>query len=314
MANNTVVIPRWGLHSQAQLYSSQSGPFRIIPNETTLTVQSASETVSLDLETGSRVETDIIVREFNTASESIVAENVNGHIVLTETASMGVTSWIEVGGSVLPSLGFDLQTRSKGKEVYPAWELAPRPDTVLTNRFPRFLYPVRQNPVFKVTYRVPVRRCLRCGGSGVENDYRFDGQGLALEVENENLLQQAALKILLTTKGSNPFHKWYGSTLKSRVGTKAVGLIAAIIDEDVRRALENLQRLQVEQARYQAVSYKERLATIKSVRTFPLKEDPTSFYVETFVTNASREPVNVSTFFTVPDVISLNGDGFGQGV
>jgi phage baseplate assembly protein W len=187
-----------------------------------------------------------------------------------------------------------------------------RPDQVLTNRFPRFNEPVKQNPVFKVTYTVPQRRCLRCGGARVENDYRFDNQGLVLVVENENLLHQAALKILLTGKGTNPFHKWYGTTLKSRIGSKAIGAVAGLINEDVRRALEAMQRLQVAQARFQSVSYKERLATIQSVQTYPLDTDPTTFMIEVIAVNASRQPVNVSTVFTVPDVITLDGDGFGQ--
>jgi len=146
----------------------------------------------------------------------------------------------------------------------------------------------------------------------VENDYRFDSQGLVLVVENENLLHQAALKILLTGKGSNPFHKWYGTTLRSRIGAKAIGVVAGLINEDVRRALESMQRLQVSQSKYQSVSYKERLASIQSVRTYPLDTDPTAFMIEVLVVNASREPVNVTTVFTVPDVITLDGDGFGQ--
>jgi phage baseplate assembly protein W len=312
IANNDIVIPRFGLFNQAQLYSSQSGPYRIVTNETELVVQTASEQLSLSLTPGTRVETGTLVKELNTASEFILAENVRGHLVLSETAGLGRESWLRVSGSAAASLGFELQAQSRGRKVYPGWGLALRPDQVLTNRFPRFNEPVKQNPVFKVTYTVPQRRCLRCGGARVENDYRFDNQGLVLVVENENLLHQAALKILLTGKGTNPFHKWYGTTLKSRIGSKAIGAVAGLINEDVRRALEAMQRLQVAQARFQSVSYKERLATIQSVQTYPLDTDPTTFMIEVIAVNASRQPVNVSTVFTVPDVITLDGDGFGQ--
>jgi len=312
LANNDIVIPRYGLYNQAQLFGSLSGPFHIISNEAELSVQSGTEFLSVQLPTGSRVETDVVVKALNTASEAILAENSGGHIVLTETASMGRDSSLYVSGSAASSLGFALQPRDRGRQVYPGWSLARRPDPVMDNRFPRFDAPVQQSPVFKVTYTVPKRRCLRCGGAQVENDYRFDSQGLVLVVENENLLHQAALKILLTGKGSNPFHKWYGTTLRSRIGAKAIGVVAGLINEDVRRALESMQRLQVSQSKYQSVSYKERLASIQSVRTYPLDTDPTAFMIEVLVVNASREPVNVTTVFTVPDVITLDGDGFGQ--
>jgi phage baseplate assembly protein W len=312
LANNDIVIPRYGLFSQAQLFGSLSGPFRILRNEETLTIQTGTAQVNVVLPVGSRVETNAVVSAIALVSTVVVAENSNGHLVLTEIDKLGSESWISVSGLAAESLGFTLQTRSRGSQVYPGWNLAVRPDKTISNRFPRFNTPVQQNPVFKVTYSVPQRRCLRCGGSQVENDYRFDGQGSVLVVENENLLHQVALKILLTGKGTNLFHPWYGTSLKSRIGSKAIGTVAALINEDVRRALENMQRLQVAQSKFQQVSYKERLASIQSVRTYPLDMDPSTFMVEVVVVNASREAVNVSTVFTVPNVITLDGDGFGQ--
>lgn len=310
LANDDVVVPRFGLFNQAQLFSASSGPFRIIENEADLVIQSGTERIALSLPIGTRVETSDLVQLINTASEYIFVENSGGYLVLSEVYSLGKDSWLAVSGSALSALGLSNQTRSRGRQVYPGWELAQRPDPTISNRFPRFVSPVTLNPVFKVTYTVPQRRCLRCGGSAVENDYRFDGQGEVLVVENENLLQQVALKILLTGKGTNPFHKWYGTTLRSRIGSKAIGMVASLINEDVRRALEGLQRLQVAQSQFQQVSYKERLASIKSVRTYPLDTDPSTFLVDVVVVNASREPVNVTTVFTVPDVVSLGSNGF----
>jgi len=308
LANDEFLIPQFGLFSQAQLTSRSSGPYNIPLNENDLTISSRSETVSLLLPTGPRVETDLLVQTINTEADTIFAENSNGHLVLTETGALGRDSLIRTDGRARTPLGFDVQRQVLGRQVYPGWRLEPREDPSLTNLFPRFVAPVKQNAVLKVSYVTLRTRCRRCQATGNENDYRFDSQGQALFVENENLLNQAALKIILTTKGSNPFHSWYGTTIRSRIGQKAVGVVASLISEDVRRALEALQRMQVEQSRGgQAVSFKERLFQITSVQTFPHRQDPTTFLVDVFVRNASREPVNVSVVFSVPSVVALLG-------
>ena len=207
------------------------------------------------------------------------------------------------------SLGFVGQYGTRGRKIYPAWTLDKRDDTI-TNRFPKFVGQVRGNPVFKVTYSVPRARCLRCGGSYVENDYRFNIRGQMLLVENENLLYQAALKILLTDRGSNPYHTWYGTSIRSRIGTKAVSDVATAINEDVRRALGKLQDLQEEQSNFQVVTFKERLYQILSVQTYQDENNPFIFYVDVVVQNASSDPINLSIVYTVPDVVSLvQGDG-----
>jgi hypothetical protein len=61
LANNDIVIPRYGLFSQAQLFGSLSGPFRILRNEETLTIQTGTAQVNVVLPVGSRVETNAVV-------------------------------------------------------------------------------------------------------------------------------------------------------------------------------------------------------------------------------------------------------------
>jgi len=166
---------------------------------------------------------------------------------------------------------------------------------------------VRTNPMLKATYVVPARRCLRCSGTYIENDYRFDETGQGLLIQDENLLYQAALKILLTDRGSNPYHDWYGSTIRSRIGAKAIGGVASAISEDVRRTLVRMQTVQNEQAQYQQVTAKERLYSILQVQTLPHQQDPTTFLVDVTVQNASSEPISLSVVFSVPEVVALMG-------
>jgi phage baseplate assembly protein W len=126
-------------------------------------------------------------------------------------------------------------------------------------------------------------------------------------IENENLLYQAALKILLTDRGSNTFHPWYGTYLRSRIGSKALAGVASLINEDVRRALRRIQTMQEQKAKYQAVSFKERMYSILSVNVLPHKQDPTTYMIDVVVQNAASTPIDLSIVFTVPEVVAMMG-------
>jgi hypothetical protein len=126
-------------------------------------------------------------------------------------------------------------------------------------------------------------------------------------VENEDLLNQAALKILLTDRGSNPYHPWYGTDIRARIGSKAISGVATLINEDVRKALVRFQKMQEEQSRFQNVSYKERLYAILGVQVYPHPQIPTMYYLEVTVRNASSEPITLSTIYAAPSVVALLG-------
>lgn len=300
-------IPRSGLLSVAQVTGSISAPFDLQSCKgKVLTVTSSQDSVTLTLPSSRRVTAQQVIDLFQPLTNNILIENVRGHLVFTDVAEVGQRSRIKVSGTAIEALGFDFQSGARGAVVFPPWTLEKRQDRII-NRFPRFTRPVKQAANFRVTYTVPVERCLRCGATFVENDYRFDIRGEPLLIENEDLLYQAALKILLTGQGSNPFHPFYGSKLRSRIGTKAVGTITTLINEDVRLSLRNMQRLQTEQAKFQRVSAKERLVTILSVNVSPHEQDPSAFLVDVVVANGSGEPISLNIVFTVPGAIALAG-------
>jgi len=317
LVNNEIFIPQAGLYSVAQLYSSLSGPYDVTEGEDTLTITSprGSETFSFGATGTVRLSTDQIIKELLKKNLSVVlAENSNGHLLFSDTSTVGLDSFVQVGGVMAATLGFGAgpcatvgyQYRAQGKQVYPGWVLASRPDTI-SNRYPKFNSSILGNPMLKVTYSVPVQRCLRCKATYIENDFRFTEDGKSLLIQDENLLYQAALKILLTDQGSNPYHSWYGTTLRSRIGTKALSGIAAILSDDVRQGLGRLQSLQEDQAQYQTVTFKERLYSVVSVDVYPHNEDPTTYLIDVVVQNASGEPIELSIVFTVPDVVALMG-------
>ena len=315
LVNDDFFIPRGGLLSAAVLSSSVSGPFDILVNEDTLTIESSSGTATLSFGvTGTtRLTTDAVVQRTAIAGWTHVeVRNDNGYLVFVDNEKVGPSAFVKVSGTAAGALGFGQpnysgnQRVAYGREVYPGWDLYLREDTI-TNRFPRFRKPLRKNPMLKVSYAVPVQRCRRCRATFIENDYRFDANGNMILIQNEDLLYQAALKIMLTDKGSNPFFPWYGTTIRERIGSKALSGVASVLSEDVRKALSRVQALQTEQAKYQQVSFRERLYSVLAVNVKQHVQDPSTYFVEVSVQNASGQPISLNIVFTVPEVVALMG-------
>jgi phage baseplate assembly protein W len=311
-----LVIPQTGLSSVAQIFSTDSGPFTLTQGEDTLTIETpaGSFTASLGITGKVRWGADQVIQKLmrqGLTSQLALAENINGHLLISDTNTVGPDSFVRISGTGAESLGFGAtgntrQRSARGRRLYPSWNLEIRPDTI-TNRAPKFTSRVRSNPTIKVTYSVPVSRCLRCRATYVENDIRFSVDGNPVFVDDEDLLQQAALKVILTDRGSNPYHNWYGTTIRSRIGSKAIGNVAAALQDDIRRALTRYQRLQKAQAEVQPVSPKERLYAVLSIQVLPHEQDLTTFLVDVWVQNASSEPIQLNTVFTVPEVVALMG-------
>jgi len=326
-------IPSEGLLSQARIISSKAGPFTLCRNQNRITVSNSSDSVTVPLPLGTRVTTDQVVkvlqRAFLTEGAGVIAVNNNGHLTLSDISRNGPESRIRIAGDATASLNFLLNTGAKGKKLFPGWVFAERNDVFNTvninqfvqvaTRYIRFNQPVRSNPVFKVTYATLQQRCRRCRSFGIENDYRFDGTGEALLIGNENLLNQALLKILTTRKGSNPFHEFYGTTLLDRIGSKNSTAAVTSINEDVLFAVDTFKKLQAIQGRFQELTARERLFSVLSLRVTPAPRDPTVVQVEIVGTNASGQPVNVNTVFAAPGTAALVGssglslglEGFG---
>jgi len=312
-----LVIPSTGLSSVAQLFSTESGPFTLTENEDTLTITTPGGTFTGTLGVKGKVRwkaSQVIKRlaQLGLLSTTALVEDIGGHLLISDTTRVGPDSYVRVTGTAAVSLGFGAsgingrQRSARGRNLFPGWTLEVRPDTI-TNRVPKFVTALKSNPILKVTYSVPARRCLRCRATYVENDYRFSVDGSPIFLDNEDLLQQAALKILLTDRGSNPYHNWYGTTLRSRIGSKALGNVAAALQDDIRRALSRFQALQKSQSEVQVVTPKERLYSVLSIQVLPHEQDPTTFLIDVWVQNASSEPINLTTIFTVPEVVALMG-------
>ena len=325
LVNDSNYVPAEGLKSQATLKSSSSGPYRILPcselngpDANLLTVMTNAGASSIRLPTGYRVSADSIIREIrlNTPLYNLVEPSQeDGVLVLTERNYTGQESTLTVSGRAVTGLGFS-QRGARGKTVYPGWGLFSRQSvypglipgvTLVPARYVKFFSPLQGNPTIKVSYAAMPERCVRCGATYVENDYRFDLSGDPVRITNEDLLYQACLKAVLTAKGSNPFHPSYGSQLTKRVGLKIAGQSALLIRQDVQEALQQVKNLQAGQKKYQSVTNKELLYSVDHVDVRPSQEDPTVFFVDVVVRNGSNQPINLTTVFSVPGTIALAG-------
>lgn len=325
LVNDTQYVPSAGLYAQAVLTSSSASPYKVQrckgvvgPDGNLFTVTTGSGTSTVRLLEGDRTTLAQVQKTLRLSEVSNlvnIGDNGAGSLSLIEKQNSGPASYIRVSGRGAASLGFE-QTGARGVCLYPPWDLVAKKDvypssvagvTLVPARYPKFTKPLRGSPQIKVTYTSMPERCPRCGGTYVENDYRFDPSGGILTIQNEDLLYQACLKAILTVQGSNPYHQQYGSKLTTRIGVKAIGASASLIKEDVRNALTQVQSLQTGQRKYQSVQNRELLYSIDNVEVRTSSDDPTVFLVDVVVRNASGTPIQLTTVFSVPGTIALAG-------
>jgi hypothetical protein len=163
----------------------------------------------------------------------------------------------------------------------------------------------------EIDYTTIRQECRRCGGVGVENDWQYTGAGALVKVRNADLLSQEILKISYTEKGSNPFHRWYGTGLLESIGRKMTdqGLIQNLILSDLQDAFRRWQSVKKQQ--------EENLGQIVSDEEFPFRllvvnlerdpVDPTVIYVNAVVQNRSSSPIQISRGLMLPVPFDILG-------
>jgi phage baseplate assembly protein W len=137
-------------------------------------------------------------------------------------------------------------------------------------------------------------------------DFRIRNGDLAIgqdgdleKIENTDKLIQDILKIVITPMGSNQFYPWYGSRVsKSLIGNVIdYEFLSTVASSQLQNALENLQRLQQEQARQQRVTPFEQLAAIKHVGIERNQVDPRFFLV--IINTVTRALTEANTSLTI---------------
>lgn len=114
-------------------------------------------------------------------------------------------------------------------------------------------------------------------------DLKIVGNGLALNpdgsvqtVRDNEKLKQDILKAILTARGSNRFHQWYGCTISERTIGQVLEFnqLEAEVQISIQETLSTLAALQTAQARVQYVSPGETLAGLVDIIVYRDDSDP----------------------------------------
>lgn len=133
-----------------------------------------------------------------------------------------------------------------------------------------FKKPIKSsNDFFELTYITNVGDCPKCSGGSYLFDYAVDALGRVVLVKDNEKLIQDITKGVLTIKGTNPYHPWYGTILDTLVGSKIADFekLKLIISQDVQDLFSNIKDLQIQQVEVQDVTDKERVEQLISVNT-----------------------------------------------
>jgi hypothetical protein len=196
------------------------------------------------------------------------------------------------------------------------------PLAVNIGRTPRLILfdePIKDFQAFvEVSYNTAQQDCRRCGGTGVEHDWRYGSTGETAQVRDEALLIQETQKLFYTVRGSNPFHIWYGTMIIEAIGRKltAGGFVQNMIISDIYQAFRRWQSIkrQQEEVVQQVLTDEEYPYKLLSVTLDQSTEDPTVIFVNVTVQNRSQRPIELTRGLKLPEPLDLLGSSQQQGL
>lgn len=322
--NGDTDVPAAGLRLPPSATGLRVGPFRIVAgvNDRFQVRVNQSQTLREVVIPAATLTVDQIIRPLNEARMGLTFFNSGNRVGFRSNTEGAKASLFIPGTATLAStLGVASNLEYRGKDVFPAWSLvaASRTNNLWPYRYIVFDRPLRSNGDFvQLTYTTVQQECRRCGGVGVENDWRYTRTGDVVEVRDEALLIQECLKLFYTEEGSNPFHAWYGTRLLDQIGQKITvgGLVQNLIVSDIYRAFNRWQSIkrQQEVAVGQDVSDEEYPLRLLSVDVTQSNSDPTVFFVNVTVQNRSAKAVVINRGLRIPEPQDLLGSTQQQGL
>lgn len=156
---------------------------------------------------------------------------------------------------------------------------------------------------FEVCYNTMVNTCPKCVGLKTLDDIHFDARGELATLRNEELLLQNLEKFTVTAKGSNPFHRWLGTTLIQLLGTKLTDMdfMTTRVTQEINATLSALQDLQqqyIQAGRFMTTG--EQLDKIVEIKVKRGTEDPTIVRADIAVRAKSGKTVTYSQYMRMP--------------
>jgi hypothetical protein len=171
----------------------------------------------------------------------------------------------------------------------------------------------------EIDYSTVQQECRRCGGVGIEHDWRYSGHGEIIKLRDEALLQQEILKMVYSIQGTNVFHPWYGTVLVESLGSKILNgaLVQSTLTAAIQQGFQRWQSIkkQQEEAVGQFVSDKEYPYLLTNVSVKQSTCDPTVMFVGMTVHNrAVQQPFQLTRGVKIPQPDDLLGSTQSQGI
>jgi len=313
---NGKAVPPGGILTAVQISGLQPGPFTIEAddNAEVLISVNGGATQSVTLPTGVAVSAALVASAINDGVEGISVESERGRIVITQDLKGESATVLLDGGNAHATLGFPETRLYRGRVGFPGWRLVRDPLSPVSSD--RVVYFDRALPAsddrFELSYLTQRSLCRRCGGLGIENDFRYGTQGDVILIQNESLLLQEVEKIVFTIQGSNVFHQWYGTSLINLIGTKISGpnggqFLETRLVSEIQTALDRYISIKARQATEQPVTTREQLSRIVSIEVIQDRVDPTIFRVKVALENRANQLVRFEdTLFVLDAPLRIN--------
>ena len=321
--NGLFDIPSYGVQVPAQATGSKVGPYNVL--------RGVNDTMVVSVDQGP--DQVIVVPSTNQVTPTHLAAILNQQVagmnftsngakvgIKSGTVGIGASIFIRASSTLAPTLGFVTNHDYRGIQSTPGWTLVRNPKS-LTNpphRFIIFDEPLRgYNDFVQVSYTTTQQACRRCGGLGVENDWRYGTSGETANVQDEALLIQEIQKLMFTLQGSNVFQPWYGTGIQNSIGQKMAsgGFVQNNILQEVYTAFRRWQSIkrQQEESVGQVLSDEEYPLRIVSATITQSTQDPTVVFLNMIIQNRSTKPIQLTRGLVLPQPLNLLGASAQQG-
>lgn len=320
LLNNEILVPSSGVTLPAKSFGTRRGPFSF--------TEGVNNTIRLSLNQGP-IQTAVLPTSYQMGPAQVAGKlnqqlsgvvfSVMNDTLRFESQESGPQSSIFMSNTSTAAglFGFAVNREFRGQQLVPGWTLVSDP-TTLADRPARLIIfdePLRSASDFvEISYTTVREECRRCGGSGFENDWRYDVNGDLIEIRDEGLLIQELQKNFYTIRGSNQFHTWYGTGLIEAIGKKlaAGGFAQNLVVSDIQQAFGRWQDIKRQQETLgQIVTDREYPFRLLSVNLEQSAQDPTVIFVSIKVQNRSADPIQLTRGLRIPQSLELVGNTTG---
>jgi phage baseplate assembly protein W len=315
--NGVTESPSPGVVLPAQATGAKAGPYNIrsgVNDQLVVKIDQRNEQV-LTAPSGNQLSAIQVATALNkTLRDAMFDVTARKQLrLITAAKGLGATIFVNASGSTLAStLGMPTNRGWHGQTTVPGWSIVNDPNTLLDRptRLIVFDDPLKGfSDYVELDYATIRQECRRCGGLGIENDWRYDGSGQVVKAQNETLLIQELLKATYTVQGSNPFHPAYGTQIINTIGRKqsASGLVQNMIVSEIYQAFNRWQSIKRQQEENvgQTVTDEEYPFRLLSVGLQQSDQDPTVIFVNATVQNRSSKPVQIERGLRLPNQIDI---------